>query len=352
MSEIPVSKKEKQQIPDEQTGRQQSTNEQTAKQQIPDRGSTMSRMYLAPMEGITGYVYRNAHQETFGDIDRYFMPFLTNSGLSRKELHDILPANNAGMEVIPQILTNQSPVFLELAGILQSYGYEEVNLNLGCPSGTVAAKNRGSGFLRDPEGLERFLTEIFDKSPLRISVKTRIGFASETEWPGIRTLLGSFPFTEMIVHPRLREDFYRGEVRMGQFDMAAAEWEHTDRIDSLCYNGDIFSVEDYEHFRESHPRIRQIMMGRGVITNPGLPGEIRGKGRMTREKLAEFLDRLTDGYCREMAEERNVLARCLEVWSYLQYEFADSGQVFRHVRKCRTVQEYRSVVASALEEFE
>ena len=103
------------------------------------------KFYLAPMEGITGYIYRQAYNSCFKPMDRYFTPFLApkhKSGFSSKELNDILPEHNQGMEVIPQILTSDPEDFLDTAVKLKEYGYTEVNLNLGCPSGTVAGKRR------------------------------------------------------------------------------------------------------------------------------------------------------------------------------------------------------------------
>ncbi|MBQ1930672.1 MAG: tRNA-dihydrouridine synthase family protein, partial [Lachnospiraceae bacterium] len=266
---------------------------------------------LAPMEGITGHVYRRAHHQAFGHCDRYYTPFLTNLGLSRKEEVEILPENNAGMDVIPQVLTNRADVFLNLARVFQESGYREVNLNIGCPSGTVTAKRRGSGLLKYPQELEQFLEEIFSGCPLPISVKTRIGFESEEEWPAILEILNKFPFTEMIVHPRLRTDFYREPVRPLAYGYAR---EHTQI--PLCYNGDIYSVQDYERLNTCFPGTDTIMLGRGLIANPGLAGEIKGLPPVNRDQLAFFLEELERGYLATGMQELGVLYRLLEMWSY------------------------------------
>ena len=142
------------------------------------------KFYLAPMEGITGYIYRQAYNSCFKPMDRYFTPFLApkhKSGFSSKELNDILPEHNQGMEVIPQILTSDPEDFLDTAVKLKEYGYTEVNLNLGCPSGTVAAKGKGAGFLKDTEKLARFLGEVsegMERENLHFSIKTRVGVES------------------------------------------------------------------------------------------------------------------------------------------------------------------------------
>lgn len=302
------------------------------------------KIYMAPMEGITGFVYRRAHFHHFGRLDRYYTPFLTNIGLNRREIEDTLPENNEGMDVVPQILTNHSEVFLELARQMQSLGYREVNLNLGCPSGTVTAKGRGSGFLRFLQELDVFLQEIFENCPVNISVKTRIGYASEMEWPQILAVLDRYPFTELIIHPRLRTDFYRGEAKREAFLYAR---DHTDKL--LCYNGDIRTIEDYERLRNELTEPVCVMLGRGLIANPGLAGELTGCGPMTREQLEGFLDELLAGYAGVMKEERNILCRLLEMWSYLGTCFEGSQKTLKKMRKAGSLREYESLVKEILD---
>lgn len=305
------------------------------------------KLYMAPMEGITGYVYRRAHQHAFGQIDRYYTPFLTNLGLSRKEMQEVIPEHNAGLDVVPQILTNRVDIFLELSHTFEELGYKEVNLNIGCPSGTVTAKKRGSGFLRYPKELEVFLDEIFEKSPLPISVKTRIGYASEEEWPGILSLLDRYPFTEMIVHPRLREDFYRAPVRPAAYGYAR---EHTGI--QLCYNGDIYSASDYKRLAECFPGTDCVMLGRGLIANPGLAGEIKGEQPMSRDQLAFFLEEIEKGYLDQGMQELGVLHRLLEMWSYLGQTIPGADRVLKKIRKSGSLAEYRGQISSLLARFE
>ena len=166
------------------------------------------KFYLAPMEGLTGFVFRNAYQKHFGNIDTYFTPFINNKKMNYKEIKDILPEHNEGMHVVPQILTNRAEDFLAIAKELGNYGYESVNLNLGCPSGTVVAKHRGAGFLAVPEELDHFLEEIFAECPLRISVKTRVGVNDAGEWEHLLSIYEKYPMEELIIHPRVQKDFY------------------------------------------------------------------------------------------------------------------------------------------------
>ena len=170
------------------------------------------KFYLAPMEGITGYIYRNAHATYFGGVDKYFTPFIatTQHGkFTSRELNDILPEHNEGIAVIPQILSNNAADVMVTVQQLVTYGYEEVNLNLGCPSGTVVAKGKGSGFLAYPEALDRFLNEVFEKTPIKISIKTRIGKENPDTFNELMEIFNRYPLEELIIHPRVQTDFYR-----------------------------------------------------------------------------------------------------------------------------------------------
>lgn len=202
------------------------------------------KYYLAPMEGITGHIYRNAYAKYFDNIDKYFTPFIVpnqSTSLKTKELRDMLPENNEGLYIVPQILTNDAEGFITTAKKLQQLGYDEINLNLGCPAGTVVSKNRGSGFLSQRDELDSFLDEIFKINDMKISVKTRIGKDSPDEFYELIKIYNKYPMEELIIHPRTRQDFYGNTPNLDVFKDAISLSENT-----LCYNGDIFTVEDYK----------------------------------------------------------------------------------------------------------
>ena len=169
------------------------------------------------MEGITGHVFRRVHAECFGPLDRYYTPFLApphvGSSFGGKAYKEIDPARNQGLDVVPQLLTKNADEFVWATRLLADMGYAEVNLNLGCPSGTVVAKGRGSGFLRDLEDLETFLQDVCARSSLPVSVKTRVGIQSDDEYEQILELYCRCPLKELIVHPRVQKDRYQGAPR-------------------------------------------------------------------------------------------------------------------------------------------
>ena len=200
------------------------------------------KYYLAPMEGITGYIYRNAYEKFFHNIDKYFTPFIVpnqSRSLKTKELRDILPENNQGMNIVPQILTNDSEGFIVTAKKLKQLGYNEVNLNLGCPAGTVVSKNRGSGFLALRDELDRFLEEIYKIEDMKISIKTRIGKDTPEEFYKLIEIYNKYPLEELIIHPRTREDFYGNTPNLEVFKDANYTIKNYSKNDIIALEGDI-----------------------------------------------------------------------------------------------------------------
>lgn len=304
-------------------------------------------LYMAPMEGLTGYVFRQTYFKHFNQIDTYFTPFIASRGLSPKEKKDVLPEHNEGMKVIPQILANQADVFVEIAERMKAYGYDEVNLNLGCPSGTVASRGRGAGFLGYPEKLEAFLDEIFEKCPLKISVKTRIGTESKDEWPRLLSIYEKYPMTELIIHPRTLKDFYKNTPKQECFGEALENSRH-----SLCYNGDINTAVDYQMLLDAYPNTQKIMLGRGLLANPGLAGELRGGEALTKEKLYDFLFDLADRYRSELSGDTPVLYKMKELWFYLGRQFEQPEKYLKQIKKADTLREYERVVKALFRDCE
>lgn len=309
------------------------------------------RIYLAPMEGITGYVYRNVHHQIYGHIDKYFTPFITptqHRKLTSRELNDILPEHNRGMHVVPQILTNQADGFLWAAQKAKELGYREVNLNLGCPSGTVVSKGRGAGFLADPWKLDRFLAEVSDgvsKFDMQLSVKTRIGVLDPEEFYELIEVFNRYPLSELIVHPRIRTDYYKNHPNMDIFRDAVRMSRNP-----LCYNGDIFRAEDLSLLEEAFPEVDAVMAGRGVIANPGLAEEIRTGSRLEKTRLKAFHDALLLAYREVIPGDKNVLFKMKEVWFYLACVFADCDKYIKKIKKAGNMGEYEAAAGRMFSE--
>ena len=300
------------------------------------------KYYLAPLEGITTYIYRRAYHTHYRPMEKYFTPFLvphTKKDFNTREKNDILPAHNPGMNLVPQILTNDAKGFLDTVEKLKGYGYDEVNLNLGCPSKTVVSKGRGSGFLIHTEELNRFLDEIYAKADVKISIKTRIGKFDADEWGELLRIYNQYPLEELIVHPRLQKDLYKNTPNLDVFAMAAEESRNP-----LCYNGDICNAEDMKRLRERFPKLDCVMVGRGVLADPALGRVLKGGGQAEKAELRKFHDLLYRAYCEEMSGDRTVLYKMKELWFYFSGLFTNGKKYYKKIKKCERCVIYESIV--------
>lgn len=311
------------------------------------------RIYLAPMEGVTTFVYRNAHAAVYGPLDKYFTPFLEpheKRSMKTKERNEVLPEHNQGLDLVPQILTNHAEGFLELAETLQDMGYGELNLNLGCPSKTVVTRGKGSGFLASPGELDRFFDRVYKGLPgeMKLSVKTRIGMEADEEFAELLAIYNRYPLEELIIHPRLQKDYYKNSPRREAFRYALRESKAP-----LCYNGDLFTEKQIAEFEAEFPQEECLMLGRGVILNPGLPTVLRGEadGReesVRREKFREFHQRVVDGYRALDIGERNVLFKVKELWFYQIHLFEHAEKYGKKIKKAQNLEAYQECVRELL----
>lgn len=295
------------------------------------------QLYFAPLEGITDSVYRRLHHKYFPGVDRYYMPFFSptmHRCLTRKEDRELPVASSESFVAIPQIMTKVPEDFLWAAKQCADRGYQEVNLNAGCPSGTVVSKGKGSGMLADPDGLDRFLERVFAESPIPVSIKTRLGLKEPEEFLRLLEIFDQYPIRELIIHPRVRTDFYKSPV---QLDWFAYALEHS-RI-PLCYNGDINSLQDLNDMQSKFPTVQSFMIGRGLVGDPGMltPG---GTDVRTLEK---FHDHLLEEYSVCFGSTRNAMFRMKENWHYLSLHFDGGEKLFKSLRKTTDITEYRQI---------
>lgn len=274
----------------------------------------MMKLYFAPMEGVTGCVFRSVHNRIFGGADKYFSPFIAPDGDGRfkaSRLRDVLPENNRGLRLVPQVLANNAASFLAAARELADLGYEEINLNLGCPSATVVSKHKGAGMLADPGALDGFLSDVFAHAPVAVSVKTRLGLRSSAEFGAILAVYEKYPISELIVHARDREGFYKSQPDLDAFALALAS-----RGDAI-YNGNVFTRADYDAAVGRFPALGGVMLGRGAAADPALFRRISGGAGATVPELEEYHAALIDGYLSAGLSSQFACARMKELWFYM-----------------------------------
>ena len=327
------------------------------------------RYYFAPMEGLTDSVYRRLHHKYFPGVDRYYMPFFSptvHRQLTQRESRELPEADSVSFAAVPQVLTKVPEDFLWAAEVIRNRGYDEVNLNLGCPSGTVTAKGKGAGMLADPEALDRFLDDVFSKCPIAISVKTRLGMQSPEEfleqwqsindWRKIRMgkvyalyskklrEANALDFDDIIlhtvrllaVHPRVRQEFYRSPIHFDWFDYAVENSKNR-----LCYNGNLCTPAQIREFEKKYPQINSVMIGRGLIGDPGM----LTPGGTTAAALEAFFSELLEVYTRDFGGARNAMFRLKENWFYLLRRFEGSEKLGKQLRKTTDVNVYKSITS-------
>ena len=293
--------------------------------------------YFAPMEGLTDSIYRRIHHKYFPGVDRYYMPFISptvHRSLTHKEDRELPLASSEAFVAIPQVLTKVPEDFLWAAQVCADRGYEEVNLNVGCPSGTVVSKGKGSGMLRDSEELDRFLDAVFSATPLPISVKTRLGLENPEDFVKLLEVFNRYPMTELTVHPRVRKDFYKEPVREEWFRYA---YENSNN--KLVYNGNLITKAQCDSIAATYPGVEAVMIGRALIGDPGMLSE-NGTDRAT---LKAFHDDLVEEYTRVFGSQRNAMFRMKENWSLLYKRFEDADKLWKKLRKTTDYGEFMAI---------
>lgn len=294
--------------------------------------------YYAPLEGITGCLYRNCHLEFFPGVDAYFAPFISTSHSTdkrKKEMRDILPENNPGQPLVPQLLSNNAELFSEYEKAVADLGFQEVNLNLGCPSKTVVAKRRGSGFLEDLDVLHRFLDEIYQKKTIAISIKTRIGLHNADDFERLMEIYNEYPIKELTIHPRTQKDFYGGTPNMELFRLG-----YDMSKNPICYNGDLCTVEDVRRIETEFPNLSSIMIGRGLLRNPGLIGELKGEAPVSMNHLKSYHDELLARYKVRMSGDTPVLYKMKEFWAFMGQSYPEKEKTLKKIKKCQRLTDY------------
>ena len=302
------------------------------------------KYYLAPMDDITDYTYRQIVHRHFPYWDKVYAPFIQPNQkptIVPKEDLDICPANNEGLPMVPQILTCDPEGFIRVGKILEDYGYQEINLNLGCPAKPVVAKGKSSAMLADTHKLNQFFQCIFDYPwKAKITVKTRLGLTDNGDFQEVLDVFDNYPIDELIIHPRFRSDFYSGEPRLNEFEKVFIKKPSYD----ICYNGNIYTKEDADVILKKYPAIDSIMCGRGAIADPSLPRQFKGGAPMTKEEFLAFHDDILSSYSLHNISDKNLLFKMMEMWSYWIKAVPCPEELLSKFRRATTISEYLALM--------
>ena len=315
------------------------------------------RLSLGPFQGITDAPFRNVFKKHFGGIDKYYTPFFTGiqkDHAKNLQVEEIDPTCNDVETLTPQILSTDAEEILRFASQCKELGYKEINLNMGCPFPRVANKKRGSGLLPYPEKIEAMLNAVFERIDLNFSIKCRLGYFNPDEIVPVIDIFNQYPLSELIIHPRIGKQLYKGEADVKRFA------ELIPMIKApLVYNGDIVSVDSFERIRKQVQPVNEFMLGRGLLANPFLAEDIKKNGefnefsepvRQKKDRLHAYVVDLYEDRLRHAGGSPKVLGRMKELWSYLMYSFDEPQEIWRKIKKINALKEYEEAVDAVFQE--
>ena len=308
--------------------------------------SSELKIYFAPLQESTDYIYRKAHSKYFGSVDKYFAPYIVrqNDGsIKKSHLRDIQATNNVGYPLVPQILAGNTNDFVFLAKVLQDNGYSEINWNLGCPYPMVTNKGLGAGLLPHPDKIKSILEESLPQIKAKVSVKLRSGLTSHGDISKVAGVLKEFPLSEIILHPRFAKQLYKDSPNVEIFGNMV-EILGSD----LVYNGDIEIADDYNRLSNLFGDTTTWMIGRGILKNPFFPAILKGlpiadKAQKTKI-LRDFHDKIILGYSKLLSGNSHLLMRMEKFWSYFSFAFPDQHKTFKRIKKAANISKYEIAV--------
>lgn len=311
------------------------------------------KIYQAPLQGATDFSYRAAYSRVFGGIDKFFIPYISygkGREIKKSQLKEVFPENNSALPVVPQVLFSDQAELLDLVAILLDYGYQEINLNLGCPYPMATNRGRGAAWLEKPEVLKDLLDVLFSKDiPAKFSVKMRTGMTNDQDAKSIFKVLNEFPLEEIIFHPRTASQMYSGKANPELFQEAVSLVNHP-----LVYNGDIQSVGDFQELKTLLPEQNSWMIGRGMLMYPALPSGLKGiefEKKELRRKMRELHDLLIESYSARLDGAGHLLMKMNQFWTYFCESFDNPHKAMKLIKKAGNLNKYNAAVAEIFSNF-
>ncbi len=313
----------------------------------------MPSLYLAPFQGITGVTFRSVYTRNFQGIDKLYTPFFNGihneTKLPARKLAELGQNFENGIEVVPQILSKEPDEIIRFARLCHNLGFSELNWNLGCPYPQVANKKRGSGMLPYPEMVDNILQKAMIDMPVRFTIKCRLGYGSSAEIFNLVPIFNNYPIAEITIHARIGKQLYSGFPDRDLFQKAMGLIHAP-----VVYNGDIFSVDDFNDVNNSFETISHWMIGRGILSDPFLPAKIKNLPVANDQQtyMRKFIGEIYLAYRKQMNDNLAALGVLKEYWHYLSESFDDPHKVFKKLKKVNRFDEYEDAVRFIFDEYQ
>ena len=301
----------------------------------------------SPLQGFTDFRFRNAQNKLFGGIDTFYSPYIRLNGkmvVKRSYERDLLPENNLGLEVIPQVITNDADEFLFVANYVRELGYKELNWNLGCPYPMVTKSGMGSGLINNPDKINHILDRAHSETDIIVSIKMRLGYENSEEILDVLPILDTYPIKNIAIHARTGKQLYKGGVHLDAFQQCIDSTIH-----KLYYNGDITSVAKFHEMQQRFPSINHWMIGRGLISDPFLPSMIKNNTSEYPankiELFSAFHDTLYAIYSESLSGSTHILLKMYHLWENFSVTFSNPHKVLKKIKKAQSIRNYEAAVA-------
>ncbi len=207
--------------------------------------------------------------------------------------------NETGRPVFAQMIGRDLPSLVRTAKQLAELPIAGIDLNLGCPAPIVCRKNAGGGLLRDPQEISRLLGALREAVPGRLTVKTRVGYAHETEFPALLEIFRSHGIDGLTIHGRTVQERYQTPVHPDCVHLAVATMPCP-----VIANGNIVDVATGLAYLDQSSAAG-LMIGRGAIRNPWIFAQLTAHfdgtapPAPTHRDLLEYVTELYEEIARE-----------------------------------------------------
>lgn len=296
-------------------------------------------IYLAPLQGLTDYSFRQAFFSLFETPDLAFSPFIDTHKPDHRAYRDVLPDRNKGIRLVPQVLGNNADEIQQVIVHLKELGYSRINWNLGCPYPMVTKKQMGAGLLPHPQQIDTILRELYKDTTLQLSVKMRLGLTSPDDWKALVPVLNRYPLSEIIVHGRTASQMYDGEVNETVFPDMISQLVHP-----VCFNGNINSLDDFQSLSNRMPMVSRWMIGRGLIANPLLINEIQNNSKASLKEIKSAIDLLHDQLVYQnsinLSGESHLMHKLKPYWEYFRKSLPGNNKGLKKIKKASTFKAY------------
>jgi tRNA-dihydrouridine synthase C len=253
-------------------------------------------LLLAPMEGLLDATLRDVLTRV-GGIDRCVSEFIrvTNTVLPERAFVRVVPellnggCTRAGVPVRAQLLGSDPACLADNAARLASLGPHGIDLNFGCPAKTVNQSRGGAVLLDEPELIGRIVRAVRCAVPAHVpvSAKMRLGFNDDSRAEECAHAIADAGANELVIHARTKAHGYRPPAYWERIAQVRESLPQGLRIPIIA-NGEIWTVADAQRCREV-TGCNTLMIGRGMVTDPGLALAIKGLGGASWDHIGPLL---------------------------------------------------------------